>query len=428
MLGIPRASFSAMASSSPAALDQLLERSLQGRPAAAGTSSTERLLRDAARLVREHFGMDLVFLADLREGGCVLRYVDAGPHAQAFAAGRGEGLEAHYCRGLAEGRLPCVLPDANAHAEACRLAGAARLPLGAHLGLPIRMDDGALYGVFCCLRAQPDPTLNARDLATLRLFADLVRRVLQHQRAQGLPREARDACVRRMLQERRFHIVYQPVIDLARNAVVFYEALARFEGPPQQGPDRWFTQAAAEGLQPALERAVIQRALQDVPRLPPGVYLSLNVSPQTVLEPDFAAVLAGAPLERLALEITEHDEIADYAALSRTLAPLRAAGLRLTVDDAGAGFASFRHILQLAPDVIKLDASLIRQIDSRRQSRALAAALVRFAQETGCRIVAEGVETQAELDVLRALEVDKVQGYLLGRPGPLPAAAARSPA
>jgi EAL domain-containing protein (putative c-di-GMP-specific phosphodiesterase class I) len=96
------------------------------------------------------------------------------------------------------------------------------------------------------------------------------------------------------------------------------------------------------------------------------------------------------------------------------------------VDDAGAGFASFRHILQLAPDVIKLDASLIRQIDTRRQSRALAAALVRFAQETGCRIVAEGVETQAELDVLRALEVDKVQGYLLGRPGPLPAAAARS--
>jgi EAL domain-containing protein (putative c-di-GMP-specific phosphodiesterase class I) len=153
------------------------------------------------------------------------------------------------------------------------------------------------------------------------------------------------------------------------------------------------------------------------------VYLSLNVSPETLLEPDFASVFDGAPLSRLMLEVTEHRSVTDYEAVERQLAPLRAAGMKLAVDDAGAGFASFRHILRLRPDVIKLDASLIRHIDERPDSRALASALIRFAQETGCRMVAEGVETAGELRVLRELAVNKAQGYLLGRPGPLPALA-----
>lgn len=105
------------------------------------------------------------------------------------------------------------------------------------------------------------------------------------------------------------------------------------------------------------------------------------------------------------------------------LAPLRSRGLRLAVDDAGAGFASFRHILQLKPDIIKLDISITRDIDTQVSRRALAAALIRFAQETGSKIVAEGVETEAELAVLRGLSVDKAQGYLIGRPVPLAAAA-----
>lgn len=98
---------------------------------------------------------------------------------------------------------------------------------------------------------------------------------------------------------------------------------------------------------------------------------------------------------------------------------MRQRGLKLAVDDAGAGFASFRHILKLKPDVIKLDTSLIRQIDTDTGCRALAAALIRFAEETGSKVVAEGVETEAELQALRELKVTKAQGYLLGRPAPL---------
>jgi EAL domain-containing protein (putative c-di-GMP-specific phosphodiesterase class I) len=150
----------------------------------------------------------------------------------------------------------------------------------------------------------------------------------------------------------------------------------------------------------------------------------VNVSPETVLSGELRPLLEQLPLDRLMLEITEHAYVDDYLALARELDPLRLRGLKLAVDDAGAGFASFRHILRLRPDVIKLDSSLIRLIDKEAGSRALAAALVRFAEETGCNVVAEGVETAEELAVLHALNVDKAQGYLLGRPGPLPEAPA----
>jgi EAL domain-containing protein (putative c-di-GMP-specific phosphodiesterase class I) len=123
------------------------------------------------------------------------------------------------------------------------------------------------------------------------------------------------------------------------------------------------------------------------------------------------------------LEITEHVSIAGYTEFKHSLEVLRARGVRIAVDDAGAGYASFRHILNIQPDIIKLDMSLTRNVDSDSGRRALASALIRFAQETGCEIIAEGVETAAELDTLRALGVTRAQGYYLGRPAPLPAPA-----
>ncbi|WP_256681215.1 EAL domain-containing protein [Pseudomonas sp. IC_126] len=128
------------------------------------------------------------------------------------------------------------------------------------------------------------------------------------------------------------------------------------------------------------------------------------------------ALLAKQPLHRLMLEVTEHRSIVNYALLAAILEPLRQGGLRLAVDDAGAGYASFRHILKLKPDVIKLDRSLISNVDSDNDTCALAAALIRFAEQTGSNIIAEGVETDAELTTLRGLQVTKAQGFLLGMP------------
>jgi EAL domain-containing protein (putative c-di-GMP-specific phosphodiesterase class I) len=130
------------------------------------------------------------------------------------------------------------------------------------------------------------------------------------------------------------------------------------------------------------------------------------------------AVLCDGDLSRVVLEITEHTTVEDYAKLHEVLRPLRERGMRLSIDDAGAGYSSFRHILRLRPDFIKLDISLTRDIDSDRGRRALAAALIGFARETGAELIAEGVETESELATLRKLGVHKAQGYLLGRPAP----------
>jgi len=216
-----------------------------------------------------------------------------------------------------------------------------------------------------------------------------------------------------------YGVVYQPIVHLVENRIVGHEALARFSAEPQRTPDKWFDEAGQVGLQQELEVALIEAALKGMDRLPPDSYLSLNVSPDTILAGALDNVLAHQPMVRLMLEVTEHACVQDYALLAEALEPLRSKGLRLAVDDAGAGYASFRHILKLKPDVIKLDSSLIRNIDSDTGSRALAAALIRFAEETGCKVVAEGVETREELAMLRRLEVNKAQGYLLGRPMPL---------
>jgi EAL domain-containing protein (putative c-di-GMP-specific phosphodiesterase class I) len=142
----------------------------------------------------------------------------------------------------------------------------------------------------------------------------------------------------------------------------------------------------------------------------------VNCSPRTILAPEFTQLLQGVDLPRLVLEVTEHDHIDDYPALLAVLAPLRACGLRIAIDDAGAGYASLRHVLSIQPELIKLDISLTRNIDGDNKRRALASALIAFARETQARIVAEGIETEAELRTLEALGASCAQGYFLAKP------------
>ena len=130
-------------------------------------------------------------------------------------------------------------------------------------------------------------------------------------------------------------------------------------------------------------------------------------------------MIAGAESSRLVAEITEHAPIDDYARLGEAVGKLRAHGMRLAIDDAGAGYSSLRNILELRPDMIKLDSSLVRDIDSDRSKQALASGLISFAAEIGSGIVAEGIESEPELERLVTLGVEHGQGYLLGRPAPL---------
>lgn len=211
---------------------------------------------------------------------------------------------------------------------------------------------------------------------------------------------------------------FQPIHELATGTITGVEALARFPSDDGRSPDHWFNEATSVGLGGELEFAALEAALRKSAKLPEHLYVALNLSPETCLDPRLPGLLkrSGLAADRIVLELTERLAVDEYAPLLAALEPLRQHGLRIAVDDAGSGFASMRHILRLRPDIIKLDRSLIAGLDSDQGQRALGAAMVEFARQIGARIVAEGIETQAELKAVTQLGMTSGQGYFLGRP------------
>ncbi len=248
------------------------------------------------------------------------------------------------------------------------------------------------------------------------LAGELRRRHETHRRRQLSRRRIRRA----LAVEEALTMVFQPIVSLRDRAIVGAEALARFTGPPRRPPSGWFLEATETGLGDELELLAIGKAARALDEIPPDLFLTVNASPSTIENGGLLALVATLDGSRLVAEITEHAPIEDYQRMSVSVNRLRELGVRLAIDDAGAGFASLRHILQLEPDLIKLDLSLIRDIHLDVSKRALAAGLISFARESGATVIAEGIERSAEATALIDLGVDIGQGYYLGRPGPLP--------
>lgn len=210
-------------------------------------------------------------------------------------------------------------------------------------------------------------------------------------------------------------MAYQPIIDLTTGRVAGHEALARFA---DGRPDEWFDAAHATGQATALELACVRNALTGTPVGGRSLYVSVNLCPHTICEGGVEWLTGEPRPEAVLLEVTEHYQVDDYAQMAECLAPLRAAGVRLAIDDVGSGWASFRHVLELAPDAIKLDRALVANVGAAHEEdkRALVMAMALFSARVGCRMVAEGVETAEEAEALRILGVRYGQGYHWGRP------------
>jgi len=222
--------------------------------------------------------------------------------------------------------------------------------------------------------------------------------------------------VERVLKGRGLTHVFQPVFDITSGDLFAVEALARFSGQPRQTPDLWFAEAHAMGIGVELEIASVKQALASLPRLPEGIALCVNAGPTAMASDEMLQLLMASQSKRIVMELTEQLKVDDYPGLSHALKQLRFMGVRLAIDDTGAGFASLAHILKLGPDTIKLDRELTSGIDRDPVRHALAAALVSFASQTRAEIIAEGIETVAELDVLRGLGIRYGQGFFLCRP------------
>src|SRR4051794_5412975 len=209
-----------------------------------------------------------------------------------------------------------------------------------------------------------------------------------------------------------FRLVYQPIVHVDTGTIAGVEALCRFDDG--RSPEFWFKECEQLGTAAELDLLIIDRALADLPLLPQG-YLAVNLSPSTLRDPRLTDLLLSPkiPADRIVVEVPEHARVADSPEAQRVLGALRRAGVRVAVDDAGAGYSTFRHILQLRPDIIKMDQSITRDIDSDPARRALATALVIFAGEVGASLVAEGVETEGELRAVQEAGINRVQGFAM---------------
>ena len=236
-------------------------------------------------------------------------------------------------------------------------------------------------------------------------------------------RVMRRARIRSVMERDALDIVFQPIVALDSRAIVGYEALARFAAEPRRGPDVWFHEAHEVGLGAELELWAVRRACERSHALPRGAFMAVNVSPGVAERPDLLALLAAAQVDHVVLEVTEHARVDDYTRFRVAIARVRELGARLAVDDAGAGFASLRHILELDAELIKLDGSLTQSLDADPRRRSLASALIEFGRESGAAVLAEHIESELQLSELRRLGVRYGQGFHLGRPQALPVAA-----
>jgi len=333
-----------------------------------------------------------------------------------LVVGQIQPVDDTYCKAIADGRMNVVVPDTSRDPLARSLAMTSQLSIGSHVGVPLRRRDGRLYGTLCTWSEHPDEALRERDAEVLRAIGTVVMDLVDIEDRTERDRHKMLIRMDRLMANGGPGVVFQAVHALDGLTTVGVEALSRF--PAGSGrPDEWFTSATRAGVGLELELAAVRNALTILPAL--RGFLGINVSPRTLVSPSFGRLVTALPLKSIVIEITEHEAVDDYDALNEVLRPWRERGMRVAVDDAGAGFASMRHVLTLVPDFIKLDISLVRGIDTDPAKRALAGALAAFAQKIGSSVIAEGIETAPELSCLRSLKVEFGQGYHLSLPGPL---------
>ena len=377
-----------------------------------GAARDDERVRQILDRILEHLGMDVVYLTQLKTGLQVYRTSDASDDAFGVGVEESCALEPGVAPLVAVGQLPSAISDVAVDPHAVRHPDVFDGTVGAFIGVPVVGLDGAVAGALCCVSRVPRPELDAMCVSFVEVLAGFLPEPLAGWEATHAAR--RD--VKSLLCDGALVTAMQPIVSLENGRCVGVEALARF---PSLGlsPDVVFGRARDVGLDEQLERAAIKTALSQRHLIPKGAHLSFNVGPAGILSDGFCPMIEEYEgLGGLTLEITEHVSVEEYAALFEVLEPLRSQGLRLAVDDVGAGYASLRHVLRMAPDVIKIDRSLVNGIARDPALRTIVTGIVLLAFDMRAETIAEGVETAADAAALTDLGIDMVQGYLLAKP------------
>jgi EAL domain-containing protein (putative c-di-GMP-specific phosphodiesterase class I) len=377
-------------------------------------TQADQQVADLLRTAKSSLGLSVAFLSRLDGSNQFLEVVETSVPFL-FKEGATQRQETTFCQAILDGKLPAVIPDVTAFPEAMKLP-AARLPrIRSYVSVPVVLSDGSLYGTFCAAGLTTDRGLTKRDKSLMDVLAHAAAVIIEPGVVEAARRSLVESRLVPLIEAGGPAMVLQPIVDLATGNRIGAEALARFPADWAMAPDICFAQAHGIGLGHRLELLAIERAAGFLDQV--SGYVALNISPQTALTPELGTLLARLPVERVLLELSEHAPVEDYDALGSALADARSRGMRLAIDDVGAGFSSLRHIVLTSPEVIKLDRTLVLGVSTDRVLRTLVRSLVEFGHGCGASVVAEGIETHADAQTLVQLKVDHGQGWHFGRPG-----------
>ncbi len=345
------------------------------------TGVVDEAIQTLLRTAREYLDVPTAYVAEVRDSERFFRYVDTDERDLAITVG---GFDFHVGE--------CTHPSAQ-----------------------ITLGDGRPYGTLCLL--DDGPQRSRADQRVLEGFARVVGAMLVNAENRRVIDESARERVDQMLGAGGPDIVFQPIIELATSRTVGFEALSRFNDGV--APDVWFKDAWLHGLGPDMEFAAARTALTEFARVDPTGFLTINLSPPTLISPSASSFFRRLPDANLVLEITEHAAIENTEALTRSLLSFRMRGGRLAIDDVGRGYSGLHHLIELSPDIIKLDREIVANVHRDSSRQAMIAALVAYARNVGATLIAEGVETPDEMLAIRGLGVKHAQGYLFARPAPL---------
>jgi len=375
-------------------------------------TETAEQIAQLLQTARQSLGLSLAFMSRMDGATQHLEVVESAL-PMFFRDGNTQVQETSFCQAILDGKLPAVMPDVKDFPEAMKLPSARWPRIRSFVSVPVVLSDGTLYGTFCAAGFMADKQLTKRDKALMD--------VLSHAASLLIEPDVRRRAHAAEIAQRILPVIaaggpdvlLQPIVDLATGQRVGAEALSRFPREWDLPPDRCFADAHLIGEGDRLEMLALSRAADHISRV--SGYVTMNVSPATLLTPACAELIHRLPLHRIVLELSEHDPVEDYDALKAVLAPLREAGMRLAIDDVGAGFSSLRHIVITSPDVIKLDRSIVTGIAADAVLPVVTRSLVDLARATGAKVVAEGVETAEDAAALRTAGVDLGQGWHFGK-------------
>lgn len=377
-------------------------------------SDVDKQVAELLRTAKQSLGLSLTFLSRMDGTTQHLEVVESS--IPFIRDGVTQPQATTFCQAILDGTLPNVIPDVSKLPEAKRLP-AARFPrIRSFVSVPVHLGDGSLYGTFCAAGFTSDERLTKRDQALMEVLARATATVIEPGVIERRQHDEIRGRLDPLIGAGGPTVVLQPIVSLDDGGRVGAEALSRFPVEWAKPPDEVFAEASFVGAGIELELLAAQRAAEHL-RTVDG-YVAINSSPGTLLDPATHQFLLDLPASRVVVELSEHDAVDDYDALIGVLTELRQHGVRLAIDDVGAGYSSLRHILLTSPDIIKLDRSIVANLASSAVLQRLTHSLAEFGHDAGAVVVAEGVETLDDARALRHAGVDYGQGWLFGRPGP----------